>query len=194
MAPRERRATNSNSSDGPRGSPEGSQQAKNRPSPSCIPCRRRKVKCDRTKPCRACCSKDTPEACQYNTNSEDRFYISQAEIIENLRNEVNRLRNRLAILEHETQSDLSPVTVSESDCASSSENPVSVQDTIVRGSSVPRSAIKYAALENVYALLASAPPDLVEDVITLVRDGASVEAVAARVTSMDYALVRGRSV
>ncbi|KAJ9214537.1 transcriptional regulator family: Fungal Specific TF [Paecilomyces variotii] len=191
MAPWERRATNSNGSDGPRGSPEGSQQVKNRPSPSCIPCRRRKVKCDRMKPCRACCSKDTPEACQYNTNSEDRFYISQAEIIEILRNEVNRLRNRLAILERETQSDLS-VTVSESDCASSG-NPAVVQDT-VRGSSVPRSATKYAALENMYALLASAPPDLVEDVITQVREGISVEAVAARVTSMDYALVRGRSV
>lgn len=143
------------------------------------------------KPCRACCSKDTPEACQYNTNSEDRFYISQAEIIEILRNEVNRLRNRLAILERETQSDLS-ITVSESDCASSG-NPAVVQDT-VRGSSVPRSATKYAALENMYALLASAPPDLVEDVITQVREGASVEAVAARVTSMDYALVKGRSV
>ncbi|GAD99724.1 C6 finger domain-containing protein [Paecilomyces variotii No. 5] len=147
--------------------------------------------CDRTKPCRACCSKGTPEACQYNTNSEDRFYISQAEIIDRLRNEVNNLRKKLAILEDDTESDFS-VTESESDSASS-ENPMVIQ-VAVRGSSARRTGTKYTALERMYTLLASAPLNLVEDAVIQIRGGASVEAVEARVTSVDYAIIRGHSV
>ncbi|KAL1986969.1 hypothetical protein VTN96DRAFT_5125 [Rasamsonia emersonii] len=73
-----------------------STKAKYRPQQSCIKCRERKVKCDRAKPCRACCSRGLQSECEYNTNNEDRFQINQADIIENLRREVNRLKRRLA--------------------------------------------------------------------------------------------------
>lgn len=96
---------------------------------------------------------------------------------------MNSLRKKLAFLEDETES------VSGS---ASSENPAVVQDA-VRGLSVWRTATKYTALESIYALLAAASPNLVEDVVTQIRGGTSVEAVAARVTSMDHAIVRGHS-
>ncbi|KAL1969677.1 hypothetical protein VTN77DRAFT_8230 [Rasamsonia byssochlamydoides] len=76
-----------------------SAKAKYRPQQSCIKCRERKVKCDRAKPCRACCSRGLQSECEYIANNEDRFHISQADVIENLRREVNRLKRRLADVE-----------------------------------------------------------------------------------------------
>lgn len=48
-------------------------ERKNRKALSCEPCRRRKVKCDRSLPCNQCIRHDTADACQYNTGSSHRL-------------------------------------------------------------------------------------------------------------------------
>ncbi|KAJ5246375.1 hypothetical protein N7468_001358 [Penicillium chermesinum] len=68
---------------------------KNRPQQSCLKCRERKIKCDRSIPCSACTSRGLETECVYLTTPEDRAHISQAEIIERLRREVAQLRTQL---------------------------------------------------------------------------------------------------
>ncbi|KAJ9376056.1 transcriptional regulator family: Fungal Specific TF [Paecilomyces variotii] len=79
----------------PRPDNSESGKAKYRPQQSCLRCRERKVKCDRAKPCGACCARGLESECQYTTNSEERFQIGQAETIENLRRQVRELRKLL---------------------------------------------------------------------------------------------------
>ncbi|KAJ5770457.1 uncharacterized protein N7511_002508 [Penicillium nucicola] len=71
-------------------------RAANRQSRSCKVCRLRKVKCDRVKPCHACCAHGYPSKCVYeDVPDEDARPISQAEEIRNLRAEIRELRSRI---------------------------------------------------------------------------------------------------
>ncbi|KAL5342134.1 hypothetical protein BJX70DRAFT_357042 [Aspergillus crustosus] len=67
-----------------------------RQSRSCKVCRARKVKCDRVKPCHACCTHGYPSKCVYEVvPGEDFKPISQADEIRNLRGEIRELTLRL---------------------------------------------------------------------------------------------------
>ncbi|CAG8370907.1 unnamed protein product [Penicillium salamii] len=70
-------------------------KTKIRPQQSCLKCRERKVKCDRSIPCHACILRGLAAECTYTATAEDRAHISQADIIEQLRKEVSQLRGRL---------------------------------------------------------------------------------------------------
>ncbi|KAJ5952663.1 uncharacterized protein N7479_011076 [Penicillium vulpinum] len=70
-------------------------KTKIRPQQSCLRCRERKVKCDRSIPCHACIIRGLEAECTYLTTAEDRAHISQSEIINQLRREVAQLRGRL---------------------------------------------------------------------------------------------------
>ncbi|PWY87538.1 C6 finger domain protein [Aspergillus heteromorphus CBS 117.55] len=67
-----------------------------RPTYSCLNCHKRKVKCDRVKPCGACCLRGTPSECEYGTNKRDRHYIQQSALIENLLRSCESLKQQLA--------------------------------------------------------------------------------------------------
>lgn len=54
------------------------------------------TQCNRLQPCLACSKRGLGAECSYVTNDEDRFQISQANIISNLRKEVNHLKRKLA--------------------------------------------------------------------------------------------------
>ncbi|KAJ5670382.1 transcriptional regulator family: Fungal Specific TF [Penicillium maclennaniae] len=75
--------------------PPSDSRTKIRPQQSCLKCRERKVKCDRSVPCHACIIRGLEAECTYLTTAEDRAHISQAEIIERLRREVAQLRGQL---------------------------------------------------------------------------------------------------
>ncbi|KAJ6113575.1 transcriptional regulator family: Fungal Specific TF [Penicillium sp. IBT 18751x] len=75
--------------------PPPDSRTKIRPQQSCLKCRERKVKCDRSVPCHACIIRGLEAECTYLTTAEDRAHISQAEIIERLRREVAQLRGQL---------------------------------------------------------------------------------------------------
>ncbi|KAL1980958.1 hypothetical protein VTN96DRAFT_3298 [Rasamsonia emersonii] len=69
-----------------------------RQSRSCRVCRVRKVKCDRVKPCHACCAHGHPSECVYDLGPGDEDFqpISQADEIRNLRNEIKELRAKIS--------------------------------------------------------------------------------------------------
>ncbi|KAH8704005.1 hypothetical protein BGW36DRAFT_394177 [Talaromyces proteolyticus] len=75
-----------------------SKKPTNRQLRSCRVCRLRKVKCDRVKPCHACCAHGHPSRCVYDLlpGDEEAQPISQAEEIRNLRNEIKDLRTRIS--------------------------------------------------------------------------------------------------
>ncbi|KAL2857264.1 hypothetical protein BJY01DRAFT_202513 [Aspergillus pseudoustus] len=67
-----------------------------RQSRSCKVCRVRKVKCDRVKPCHACCTHGYPSKCVYEViPGEDFRPLSQDEEIRNLRAEIKELNARI---------------------------------------------------------------------------------------------------
>ncbi|OJJ68931.1 hypothetical protein ASPBRDRAFT_89031, partial [Aspergillus brasiliensis CBS 101740] len=68
---------------------------KSRPTASCLPCRTRKVKCNRLQPCSTCSARNIPHDCKYAVAEEDRQAIAQAEMIAELRGEVNRLQQKI---------------------------------------------------------------------------------------------------
>ncbi|KAJ9295250.1 transcriptional regulator family: Fungal Specific TF [Paecilomyces variotii] len=72
-------------------------KAANRQARSCRVCRLRKVKCDRVKPCHACCAHGHPSKCVYDSPlDEDELQpISQSDEIRNLRAEISELRSRI---------------------------------------------------------------------------------------------------
>ncbi|KAK4863008.1 hypothetical protein LT330_010113 [Penicillium expansum] len=70
-------------------------KTKIRPQQSCLRCRERKVKCDRSIPCHTCIIRGLEAECTYLTTAEDRAHITQSEIIDQLRREVAQLRGRL---------------------------------------------------------------------------------------------------
>ncbi|GIK02031.1 hypothetical protein Aspvir_006074 [Aspergillus viridinutans] len=69
---------------------------KTRPTYSCLNCHKRKVKCDRVKPCGACCLRGTPSECEYGTSKRDRHFIQQSVLIENLMQTCEDLKKKLA--------------------------------------------------------------------------------------------------
>ncbi|KAE8151650.1 putative C6 finger domain protein [Aspergillus avenaceus] len=69
---------------------------KMRPTYSCLNCHKRKVKCDRVKPCGACCLRGTPSECEYGTSKKDRHYIEQSTLIDNLMQTCESLKQQLA--------------------------------------------------------------------------------------------------
>ncbi|OJJ45894.1 hypothetical protein ASPZODRAFT_26497 [Penicilliopsis zonata CBS 506.65] len=77
--------------DGAKGS-----RKKFRPTYSCLNCHKRKVKCDRVKPCSACCLRGTPSECEYGTSKQDRHYIHQSALIESLMQSCQELKVQLA--------------------------------------------------------------------------------------------------
>ncbi|KAL1963358.1 hypothetical protein VTN77DRAFT_8479 [Rasamsonia byssochlamydoides] len=62
---------------------------------SCLNCQKRKVKCDRVKPCRACCTRGAPSKCEYGTTKKDRRFIEQSDLIEKLRQRCKQLEEQL---------------------------------------------------------------------------------------------------
>ncbi|KAL1989094.1 hypothetical protein VTN96DRAFT_5857 [Rasamsonia emersonii] len=62
---------------------------------SCLNCQKRKVKCDRVKPCRACCSRGAPSECEYGTTKKDLHFIEQSDLIEKLRQRCKQLEEQL---------------------------------------------------------------------------------------------------
>ncbi|KAJ5980741.1 hypothetical protein N7481_008039 [Penicillium waksmanii] len=70
-------------------------KTKIRPQQSCVRCRERKVKCDRSRPCQACIIRGLEAECTYLATAEDHAQINQAEIIDRLRREVAQLRGQL---------------------------------------------------------------------------------------------------
>ncbi|KAF7591599.1 hypothetical protein BBP40_001297 [Aspergillus hancockii] len=72
---------------------------------SCRVCRLRKVKCDRVKPCHACCAHGYPSKCVYEPSDEDPQPIGQADEIQNLRAEIRDLTARLNSRAHRHRSE-----------------------------------------------------------------------------------------
>ncbi|RAK99949.1 Zn(II)2Cys6 transcription factor [Aspergillus ibericus CBS 121593] len=71
---------------------------------SCKVCRFRKVKCDRVKPCHACCAHGYPSKCVYDNDPEDALQpISQSDEIRNLREEIRELTATLNTREHRSR-------------------------------------------------------------------------------------------
>ncbi|CAO2649913.1 Nn.00g012050.m01.CDS01 [Neocucurbitaria sp. VM-36] len=62
---------------------------------SCTKCRERKVKCDRTKPCSACCARGAPKDCHFVAEGGDYAPIQQSYELRKLRAENVRLKERL---------------------------------------------------------------------------------------------------
>ncbi|KAF2010673.1 hypothetical protein BU24DRAFT_496612 [Aaosphaeria arxii CBS 175.79] len=62
---------------------------------SCTKCRERKVKCDRTKPCSACCARGQPKECFFVAEGGDYAPIQQSYELRKLRIENQRLKERL---------------------------------------------------------------------------------------------------
>ncbi|GAB7365100.1 hypothetical protein MBLNU230_g6190t1 [Neophaeotheca triangularis] len=63
---------------------------------SCTKCRERKVKCDRTKPCSACCARGHPRECHFVVGEgNDYSPIQQSYEIRKLRQENQRLKEKL---------------------------------------------------------------------------------------------------
>lgn len=62
---------------------------------SCTKCRERKVKCDRTKPCSACCARGAPKDCHFIAEGGDYAPIQQSYELRKLRAENLRLKDRL---------------------------------------------------------------------------------------------------
>ncbi|KAF9884974.1 hypothetical protein FE257_000884 [Aspergillus nanangensis] len=76
--------------------PTTAARKKIRPTYSCLSCHKRKVKCDRVKPCGACCLRGTPSECEYGTSKKDRHYIQQSTRIEQLTRTCEDLKRQLA--------------------------------------------------------------------------------------------------
>ncbi|KNG85791.1 putative C6 finger domain protein [Aspergillus nomiae NRRL 13137] len=87
-----------------------------RPTYSCLNCHKRKVKCDRVKPCGACCLRGTPSECEYGTSKKDRHYIEQSALIENLMQTCESLKRQLA--EARQLANLPPVKAEETGSSS----------------------------------------------------------------------------
>jgi hypothetical protein len=62
---------------------------------SCTECRKRKTKCDRIKPCLACCTRRAPRECQFLANEVNHTLIQRSYELRELRIENSRLRERL---------------------------------------------------------------------------------------------------
>ena len=93
---------------------------------SCTKCRERKVKCDRTKPCSACCVRGAPKGCHFIAEEGGYAPIQQSSELRKLRAENLRLKERLRT---------SKISVEDDDTDQSSD---SQPDDRSRGSSTKR--------------------------------------------------------
>ncbi|KAJ5369158.1 uncharacterized protein N7496_008918 [Penicillium cataractarum] len=119
-------------------------KAPSRQSRSCKVCRARKVKCDRVKPCHACCAHGYPSKCVYeNVPDEEARPISQAEEIRNLRSEIRELRARIDERNDGSRAqDLERLDQLESLFESIRSAPLSVVDSLVRDIRTEQSGLK----------------------------------------------------
>ncbi|PGH10723.1 hypothetical protein AJ79_05314 [Helicocarpus griseus UAMH5409] len=153
-------------------------KSKCRAKQSCIPCRTRKVKCDRIKPCQACCIRGLPSECEYVVNNEDRFLITQADAIASLRNEVAELKQQLAALGHVPCSELGTNDGGSIPTAALSQNNSQQFRFLPQpalANAVPYE--KYAALEAIVNTIATAPPEVVAKTVAQVRTGTLLDSV-----------------
>ncbi|KAG5295927.1 C6 finger domain-containing protein [Histoplasma capsulatum G186AR] len=146
---------------------------KTRAKQSCIPCRTRKVKCDRIKPCHSCCVRGLPSECEYVASNEDRFLITQADAVASLRKEVGMLKQQLAALGHVPRSEL--------DAADKDLSQTSKKPSLKRpqpspsdhehslANSVPYE--KHATLMRIFETIATAPEDIVAKTVAQIRKG-----------------------
>ncbi|KAF1830280.1 hypothetical protein BDW02DRAFT_559327 [Decorospora gaudefroyi] len=65
---------------------------------SCTKCRERKVKCDRTEPCSACCARGSPRDCHFVAEDGNYTPIQQSYALRKLRTENLHLKERLRAL------------------------------------------------------------------------------------------------
>ncbi|KAE8145649.1 hypothetical protein BDV25DRAFT_133603 [Aspergillus avenaceus] len=86
------------SSESPSGSSGARTEKKKRPIYACLPCHKRRVKCDHLKPCTPCCLRGTPSQCEF-TEEGSNAHMLQSDLIKNLTEECAYLENRLAELE-----------------------------------------------------------------------------------------------
>ncbi|KAB8226564.1 hypothetical protein BDV33DRAFT_226986 [Aspergillus novoparasiticus] len=84
-------------SDSPSSS-ETKETRKKRPILSCLPCFRRRVKCDHLMPCTPCCLRGTPTQCEFTEEGRSE-YMLQSELIKNIIEACTNLESRLAELE-----------------------------------------------------------------------------------------------
>ncbi|KAI9926498.1 hypothetical protein ASPWEDRAFT_692626 [Aspergillus wentii DTO 134E9] len=136
-----------------------SRAPKARPSSSCIPCRNRKVKCNRLDPCETCISRGVANECKYSANDEDRQSIAQAELITDLRATVKGLKGKLSQVEQERHFQRRHASTPEDD------------DEEQQNGSL--------TMEIVYAALQSGSPEVVQHLVAMIRSGAPMEEVAA---------------
>ncbi|ODH30044.1 hypothetical protein ACO22_03644 [Paracoccidioides brasiliensis] len=159
-------------------------KSKCRAKQSCIPCRCRKVKCDRIKPCHACCVRGLPSECEYVTNNEDRFLITQADAVASLRREVGRLKQQLLALGHAPSSELDAadrgLTTTTSPLKKGSGQPSSAPE------SPPCNRVpyeEYATLLTIVQTIATASPDVVANTVAQIRTGTWLNSTALTTTS-----------
>lgn len=155
-------------------SSEGS-KTKYRAKQSCIPCRTRKVKCDRIKPCQACCVRGQPSQCEYVASNEERFLISQADAIEGLRKEVATLRQQLAGIDKNSarvENDTNPPTQDTQRPSATAPPPPPPPQNAPIPTSAPQE--NYKAILDV---IASAPADVAANVVSQVRGGAPLDQI-----------------
>ncbi|PGG97618.1 hypothetical protein GX51_07250 [Blastomyces parvus] len=166
-------------------------KSKCRAKQSCIPCRTRKVKCDRIKPCHACCVRGLPSECEYVASNEDRFLITQADAVAGLRKEVGLLKQQLAALGHDpaSKSDKLELDCSHAPNPSSLERPQSTPSSHESTSANPVPYEKYATLEAIVNTIATAPPDIVANTVAQIRKGTLLEGIAVSSSPLPKQLV-----
>ncbi|EED13612.1 C6 finger domain protein, putative [Talaromyces stipitatus ATCC 10500] len=126
---------------------------KSRRTLSCLSCQKRKLKCDRVKPCRACCMRGVPAECDYGTTKHDRGFIAQSDLIEELRAKLKKLEQKLA--QHDEAVSQGTMVATSSDPDSSA---VKVKSTTVKANN--RSAWEVLSALNLRKALAESPtPD-----------------------------------
>lgn len=82
--------------------------------------------CDRVKPCGACCLRGTPSECEYGNSKQDRHYIEQSTLIENLLQSCETLKQQLE--DARKQANLPPVK-QEDDSSTQLPHDLSSSDT-----------------------------------------------------------------
>ncbi|PYH43877.1 Zn(II)2Cys6 transcription factor domain-containing protein [Aspergillus saccharolyticus JOP 1030-1] len=133
-----------------------SHRSKPRPTASCLPCRARKVKCNRLTPCATCVARNTPQECKYAAPDTDRQAIAQAELIAGLRSRANQLRDQL----------YAPIEWGHG------------RGTSANGASKRREEDQLAELEVVYAALRWGTGATVEEVVRRIRRGEQLGDIA----------------
>ncbi|KAF2822635.1 hypothetical protein CC86DRAFT_80889 [Ophiobolus disseminans] len=116
---------------------EGHKRQQPRQLLSCTKCRERKVKCDRTQPCSACCARGQPKECHFMAEGGDYIPIQQSYELRKLRAENIRLKERLRASKipiEEEESDAAPSPDSQGEMPSSSGKRRAVKQKRFQGS------------------------------------------------------------